>query len=132
MPATEYVTLNEGAPRAALAADLVLADGWGFLSGLLPVDLNDEKVALPEMVEDQLRKVFANLEAILGARGLGKANVVSVRIHLVELKRFHDRVNAAYAGFFGQGKLPARSVVGASALPRGALVGMDVIVRASQ
>ena len=57
---------------------------------------------------------------------------MSVRIHVVDLKRFHDRVNAAYAGFFGAGRLPARSVVGVSALPRGALVAMDVIVRGSQ
>lgn len=132
MPATEFVTLSERAARAPFAADLVLAGGWGFVSGLLPIDLNDDKAALPEMVEDQLKKTFANLEAILGARGLSKEHVVSVRIDLVELKRFHDRVNAAYAGLFAAGRLPARSVVGVSALPRGALVGMDVIVRGSQ
>ena len=132
MAGAEHVTVNERAARAPFGADLVLADGWGFVSGLLPIDLNDDKAALPEMVEDQLKKVLANLEAILAARGLKKEQVVSVRIHVVELKRFHDRVNAAYAGFFGAGGLPARSVVGVSALPRGALVGMDVIVRGSQ
>jgi 2-iminobutanoate/2-iminopropanoate deaminase len=127
--ATEHITVNERAARAPLAADLVLAGGWGFASGLLPIDLNDDRVALPEMIEDQLKKAFANLEAILGARGLTKEHVVSVRIHVVDLKRFHERVDAAYAGLFEQGRLPARSVVGVSALPRGALVSMDVIVR---
>jgi enamine deaminase RidA (YjgF/YER057c/UK114 family) len=127
--AIEHVTLRDGAARAALGADLVLADGWGFASGLLPIDLADDRAALPEMVEDQLGKAFANLETILAARGLGKGNVVSVRIHVVDLKRFHERVDAAYRGFFAAGRLPARSVVGVSALPRGALVSVDVIVR---
>src|SRR5262245_4599155 len=119
--AAEYVTVNERAARARFAADLVLADGWGFVSGLLPIDLNDDRAALPEMVEDQLKKAFANLEAILGVRGLRKEHVVSVRIHVVDLKRFHERVDAAYASLFDKVRLPARSVVGVSALPRGAL-----------
>lgn len=127
--ATEYVTVNERAARAPYAADLVVADGWGFASGLLPVDLADDRVALPEMVEDQLKKAFANLETILAARGLAREHVVSVRVNVVDLKRFHERVDAAYKGLFAPGRLPARSVVGVSALPRGALVSVDVIVR---
>ena len=127
--AIEHVTVNERAARAPYAADLVLADGWGFASGLLPIDLADDRVALPEMVEDQLQKAFANLETILTARGLGMGSVVSVRISVVDLKRFHERVDLAYRGLFAPGRQPARSVVGVSALPRGALVSVDVIVR---
>ena len=107
----------------------MLADGWGFLSGLLPVDLNDDAVALPEQVEDQTRKILANLETILKSRGMGREDVVSVHIHLTEFKRFYDRMNSAYAGFFDKGRLPARSCVGVSNLPRGALVEMDFVVR---
>jgi len=55
--------------------------------------------------------------------------VVSVRSSVVDLKRFNERVDLAYRGLFPAGRLPARSVVGVSALPRGALVSVDVIVR---
>lgn len=102
--------------------------GWGYLSGIGPVDFENPKLALPEAVEDQTRKVLSNLEGLLRKRGLGRQHVVSVRIHLVEFGRFHDRMNRAYQGFFGE-KPPARSCVGVSALTRGALVEMDFIVK---
>ena len=60
------------------------ADGWGFLSGIGPVEFDNPSVALPESIEDQTRKIFANLEKLLQKRGLGRGHVVSVRIHLVE------------------------------------------------
>ena len=30
--------------RAALQSDIVIVDGWGFVSGLLPIDLHDSLV----------------------------------------------------------------------------------------
>ena len=106
-------------------------DGWGFISGVGPVEPENPALALPEAVEDQTRKIFANLEKILQRRGLGRQNVVSVRIHLIEFKRFHERMNRVYEGFFGGEKRPARSCVGVAALTRGALVEMDFIVKES-
>ena len=105
-------------------------DGWGFISGVGPVELENPAMALPEAVEDQTRKILANLESILQKRGLGREHVVSVRIHLIDFKRFHDRMNRVYAAFF-QGDGPAKSCVGVAALTRGALVEMDFIVKES-
>ncbi len=105
------------------------AGGWGFVSGVGPADLENPAVALPESVEDQTRKIFSNLEQLLSRRGLGRRNVVSVRIHLVEFKRFHERMNRVYEGFFEGSQAPARSCIGVAALTRGALVEMDFIVK---
>ena len=102
--------------------------GWGFISGVGPVELENPAMALPEAVEDQTRKIFANLEKILQNRGLGREHVISVRIHLIEFKRFYERMNRVYEGFFSE-KRPARSCIGVSALTRGALVEMDFIVK---
>ena len=107
----------------------VWIDGWGFLSGIGPVDLENPAVALPEAVEDQTRKICSNLESLLRKRGLGREHVVSVRIHLVELKRFQERMYRAYRAFFTEEKRPARSCIGVAALTRGALVEMDFIVK---
>ena len=109
----------------------VWVDGWGFISGVGPVELENPAVALPEAVEEQTRKVLANLEKILQRRGLGRKHVVSVRIHLVEFKRFHERMNRVYEAFFSGDKSPARSCIGVAALTRGALVEMDFIVKES-
>lgn len=126
----EFISTRKDAARARLTSDLVLVDGWGFVAGLQPIDLDNDRTPLPEQVEAQTRKVLANLERILAAAGLGKENVVAVRIALVDMPRLWERMSAAYAGFFPPGRLPAVSCIGVSALPRGALVAMDFMVRA--
>lgn len=101
-----------------------------FISGVLPVDPDNERTPLPEMVEDQTRKILANLERSLKSMGRDRSSVAAVYIHMRDLKRLYDRMNAAYAGFFPAERSPARSVVGVSELPRGALVQMDFVIRA--
>jgi 2-iminobutanoate/2-iminopropanoate deaminase len=125
------IAANLGSARAALASDIVLVDGWGYLSGLSPIDLADDRVPLPEGVERQTRKIFANLEVLLHKAGLGRENVVSVRVSLVEFPRLYERMNEAYAGFFPADRLPARSCVGVSHLIRGAQVEMDFVLSAT-
>ena len=119
------IAADPGTARAALASDIVLVNGWGFLCGVSPIDLADDGVPLPEGVERQTRKIFANLEVLLRKAGLAKKNVVSVRVSLVEFPRLYERMNEAYAGFFAADRLPARSVVGVSHLTRGAQIEMD-------
>jgi 2-iminobutanoate/2-iminopropanoate deaminase len=126
-----HIAADPGTARAAVTSDVVLVNGWGFLSGVSPIDLADDGVPLPEGVERQTRKIFANLEAMLQKAGLAKENVVSVRVSLVEFPRLYERMNEAYAGFFSADRLPARSVVGVSHLPRGAQVAMDFVLSAT-
>ena len=122
---------NPQAVRAKFASDIVLAGGWGFISGLAPIDLDDDRVPLPEGIERQTKKIFANLETLLRAAGLAKENVVAVRVSLVEYPRLYERMNAAYDGFFAPDRLPARSVVGVAHLTRGAQVEMDFVLCAT-
>jgi 2-iminobutanoate/2-iminopropanoate deaminase len=123
--AAEFITTRADAARAATGSDLVIAGGWGFVANVLPIDLANDRVHLAEQVEAQTRKVLSNLEAILAAKGLNKDRVVAVRVAIANLPRYEERFETAYAGFFAAGRLPARSVVGVDALPRGALVAMD-------
>lgn len=130
--AADFITTGTSAARARLGSDVVLADGWGFVASLEPVDLDNDRTPLPEQVEAQTRKVLDNLERVLAAAGLAKEHVVAVRVALVDLPRLYERMNQAYAGFFRADRLPARSCIGVAALPRGALVAMDFVVRAPQ
>jgi 2-iminobutanoate/2-iminopropanoate deaminase len=127
--ATEFIGTRKDAARARVGSDLVLVDGWGVVSGVLPIDLANDRVHLPEQVEAQTRKVLANLQTIIGTKGLGKEHVVAVRVMLVDLPRLQERMETAYAGFFAADRLPARSLIGVSHLPRGALVAMDFTLR---
>jgi enamine deaminase RidA (YjgF/YER057c/UK114 family) len=123
--AAEFITSRADAARAQLGSDLVIAGGWAFVNNVLPIDPANDRTPLLEQVEAQTRKVLENFEAIIKAKGLRRDQVVAVRIAVADLARFEERMETAYAGFFSTDRLPARSVIGVSALPRGALIAMD-------
>jgi 2-iminobutanoate/2-iminopropanoate deaminase len=122
------ITVNQQSSRAAVGSDIVLVNGWGMTSGLGPVELGNDRVPLPEGVERQTAKILSNLEILLTAAGLGRENVVAVRVYLVDAPRLLERLNAAYVGFFPAGRMPARTVVGVNHLTRGAQVEMDFVL----
>ena len=115
--------------RSAFQRDVVIAGGLAFVSGVAPIDLRDDRVPLPEYVEPQTAKIFANLEELIGPYGLTKDDVVSVRVSLIDYQRLFDRMNATYARFFAAERLPARSCVGVTSLTRGASVEMDFVLQ---
>jgi 2-iminobutanoate/2-iminopropanoate deaminase len=123
--AAEFITSRADAARARLGSDLVLAGGWAFVNNVLPIDPANDRTPLAEQVEAQTRKVLANFDAVVKAKGLSRDQVVAVRIALVDLPRLEERMETGYAGFFAAGRLPARSVIGVAGLPRGALIAMD-------
>ena len=122
------VIRSEKAPRAIGPYEQAIKlEGWVFTSGQIPLD-----PATGAMVEGgigaQTRQVLENLRAVLGAAGSSMAKVVRVTVYMTHLGEF-AKMNEVFSEFFPQDK-PARSTVGVAALPRGALVEMDVIARA--
>jgi enamine deaminase RidA (YjgF/YER057c/UK114 family) len=122
------ITVNQQSNRARVGSDIVLVNGWGITSGLGPVELENDRAALPEGIERQTAKILSNLEILLKAAGLGRENVVAVRIYLVDAARLLERLNAAYVGFFAAERLPARTVIGVNHLTRGSQVEMDFVL----
>ena len=57
------------------------------------------------------------------------ANVVSARVFLTRFEQDYAPMNAAYASWFAEGKRPARTCVGVTALAKGALVEIDFVAR---
>ena len=101
--------------------------GWVFLSGQIPLDPATGRLVDGE-IEDQTRRVLANLRAVLEAGGLSLADVVRTTIYLVDLAHF-PRVNAVYAEHFDHEPQPARATVQVAALPLGAAVEIDAIAQ---
>ena len=73
----------------------------------------------------QARRVFDNLKAVLAEAGAGFNNVVKATVYLTDLANF-PTLNTIYGEYFGDHK-PARSTVGVAALPRNALVEIDLV-----
>ena len=107
----------------------VEADGWVFVTGQMPTDPDAPDAPLPEGIEAQTRRVIDNLRVVLGAIGLGLEHVTMVRIYLTQFERDYAALNALWPGFFAEGKLPARTTIGVTALAVGALVEIDLVVK---
>ncbi|MFI3313370.1 MAG: RidA family protein [Eubacteriales bacterium] len=97
-----------------------------FCSGQVP--LVPETGLLAEGgIEGQAHQMFANVKAVLAEAGLDLSNVVKTSVFMTDLSQF-AALNEIYAQYFAQ-PYPARSCVEVSALPKGALVEMEVIAR---
>lgn len=119
-----------GAPDpVAPFSHAVEVDGWVFLTGQMPFAGTSIEEAYPEGIEAQTRRVMANLAAVLAGVGLGLENVVQVRIFLVHFDADYAPMNAVYATYFPEGKRPARTCVGVTALARGARIEIDMVAR---
>ena len=99
--------------------------GLVFLSGQIPLDPATGTLVEGE-IEDQTRRVLANLRAVLEAAGLSFDHVVRTTIYLTDLSHF-PRVNAVYADHFTHEPPPARATVQVAALPLGAQIEIDAI-----
>ena len=116
-------------PHVAPFSHAVESDGWIQLTGQMPTDPDDDNAALPEGVAAQTRRVIDNLVIVLENLGLGLDHVMSCRIYLTECEREYETMNRVYRDYFTEGRLPARTCVGVTALARQALVEIDMVAR---
>ena len=106
--------------------DAVQAGELLFVSGVVPVDENRELVGGDDVVA-QARAVFSNMGEILAAAGCTFADVVKATIYVTDLACF-PRLNELYGEALA-GHRPARSTVQVAALPKAALVEIDLVAR---
>ncbi|ELL44185.1 Rid family detoxifying hydrolase [Spiroplasma melliferum] len=100
-----------------------LANGFLYISGQL--GLNPTTMLLVDNISDQTRQVLANINAILTAAKYTKDNVIKTTILLSDINDFVV-VNEIYESFFKEHK-PARSTFAVKALPKAALIEIEVI-----
>lgn len=99
-------------------------NGFVYASGQLPID--PATGAFPEGgVKEQTRQSILNVKAILEEAGLALSNVVKTTVYLADMGDF-AAMNEVYSQFFAQ-PFPARSSIAVKALPKGALVEVEVV-----
>ena len=95
-----------------------------YLSGQLPVD--PATGSFPEGgIKEQARQSLLNIQAVLQAAGLDLCNVVKTTVFMADMQDFAE-MNSVYSTFFSE-PYPARSAVAVKALPKGALVEIEVV-----
>jgi 2-iminobutanoate/2-iminopropanoate deaminase len=76
-------------------------------------------------ITEQTEGALRNLRSILAAAGRTLSDVVRVGVYLRDMKDF-TAMNGVYARYF-DAPFPARTTVGVSELPLGALVEIDAV-----
>ena len=104
-------------------------DGFVYLTGQFPRDLDAPDAPLPDGIAAQTAATLGNMVRVLEALGLDWSNLVSMRVYLTDFARDYDAMNRAYAAAIPEGARPVRTCVGVRELVRGALVEMDCIAR---
>jgi 2-iminobutanoate/2-iminopropanoate deaminase len=116
---------TEHAPAAIGAySQGVIANGFLYTAGQIALDPVSGEMAASEIVA-QTERVMRNLDGILEAAGAKWSDVVKTTVYLHDLAHFPS-VNEIYGRWIGDAR-PARTTVQVAALPRGALVEMDLI-----
>ena len=96
-----------------------------YLSGQIPLD--PKSMQIVEGFDNQVKRVFDNLQAVCKAAGGDFTKVARVTIYLIDLANF-PKVNEIMASYFSGGPYPARVTVGVSSLPRGSQVEIDAVM----
>ncbi len=103
-----------------------IVGGLLFASGQIPLDpATGEMVG--STIEEQTAQVMKNVGALLEAAGTDFDHVIKTTCFLNDMNDF-AAFNGVYAQSFGE-HLPARSAVAVEALPKGALVEVEVIAQ---
>jgi 2-iminobutanoate/2-iminopropanoate deaminase len=121
------ITSPELAPPVGPFSQAIKVDGFLFLSGQVGQDPATGKV-VEGGIEAETERIFQNLSAVLKAAGKTFDDVVRAGVFLKNMSDF-AAMNGIYAKYFGQ-PFPARTTIAAAALPLGACVEIDLIVKA--
>src|SRR5258706_16220250 len=121
------ITSPELAPPVGPFSQAIEAGGFIYFSGQVGQDPATGKVVEGGIVAETER-VFQNLSAVLKAAGKSFDDVVRAGVFLTSLSDY-VALNGVYAKHFRQ-PFPARTTIAAAALPLGARVEIDLVVKA--
>lgn len=120
----KQISTNNAPVAIGPYSQAIEANGFIFASGQLPIDTATGK--FPEGgIKEQTRQSLTNVKAILEEAGLTLKNVVKTTVYLADMADFGE-MNEVYSQFFSE-PFPARSAVAVKALPKGAMVEVEVI-----
>jgi 2-iminobutanoate/2-iminopropanoate deaminase len=102
----------------------IIANGFLYSAGQIPLDPATGEISGTDIVA-QTDRVMESLQGVLEQAGASWKDVVKTTVYLSDLAHF-PTVNEVYARWMGDAR-PARSTVQVAALPRGALIEVDLI-----
>jgi 2-iminobutanoate/2-iminopropanoate deaminase len=120
------ITSPELTPPVGPFSQAIEAGGFIFFSGQVGQDPMTGKLVAGGIAAETER-VFGNLSAVLKAAGRSFDDVVRAGVYLANMSDF-VAMNGIYAKHFSQ-PFPARTTIAVAALPLGACVEIDLVVK---
>jgi 2-iminobutanoate/2-iminopropanoate deaminase len=118
------ISTNQAPKAIGPYSQAVLANGFLFLSGQLPI--NPETGNFPDGgIKEQATQSLENVKAILSEAKLSLNDVVKTTVFLSNIEDF-AAMNEVYSQYF-MSDCPARSAFQVANLPKSALVEIEVI-----
>ena len=115
---------TENAPAAVgTYSQGTVHNGTYYFSG--QIGLDPKTMQMQEGFKGQMDQILKNIDAVLQSEDLKRTNIIKTSIFVTDLANF-GIVNEAYENYF-ETPYPARSCVQVPALPKGAVVEIEVI-----
>lgn len=115
---------TENAPKVPYSHTVAFSH-YNHISGQLPLDPKTNEI-VSGGIKEQTVQCLKNIKAIVESVDHDMDDVVKINIQLKNVADI-DAVNEVYTTFF-KSDLPARTIVGVSAIPMNALVQIDAVV----
>jgi 2-iminobutanoate/2-iminopropanoate deaminase len=122
------ITSTELSPPVGPYSQAVKDGGFIYLSGQVGQDPATGKLVAGGLAAEG-KRAFENLAAVLKAAGKGFDDVVRAGVYLTNIGDY-AALNRIYGEHFRNPPFPARTLIGVAALPLGACVEIDLVVRA--
>ncbi len=122
---TDKVSTNNAPAAIGPYSQAVIVDKLLFTSGQIPLNPKTGEME-GDTIEAQTHRVCKNIEALLSAANSSFDNVIKTVCYLSDMNDF-AKFNEIYATYFTS--KPARSCVAVKALPKNALVEIEVVAR---
>lgn len=118
--------ISTAAAPAAIGpySQAIETNGMIFCSGQIPIDPSTGAF-VEGGISEQTKQALTNVSQVLAAAGTDMSHVVKTTVFLSDMADF-AAMNEVYATFFAQ-PFPARSAVAVKALPKGALIEIEVL-----
>ena len=121
------ITAPELTPPVGPFSQAIKVEGFIYFSGQVGQDPSTGKLVTGG-IASETERIFQNLSAVLKAAGRTFDDVVRAGVYLTSLGDY-AAMNGIYAKYF-RPPFPARTAIGVAALPLGACVEIDLVVKA--
>ncbi|MEE0776429.1 MAG: RidA family protein [Bacillota bacterium] len=122
----KIIQTNEAPQAIGPYSQGVIVNGMLYASGQIAIDPKVGDITAKD-IEGQTKQVMENIGGLLKAAGIGYEDIVKTTVFLQDIGDFVI-FNEIYASYLTE-PYPARSAVQVGALPKGALIEVEMIAQ---